>query len=497
VRYIKWIEGKPKIKIFFNPRLEYGKFGTNITFNGKYVKAYTSKGSYDSLYLYTSMDKLSVVGQLPITIEKDEFILISYNQKLLAQNINRAYLKLQRTKVYWLNWAERTTKFKSYNENIIRSALLLKMLSYHKSGAILAAITTSLPETIGDVRNWDYRFCWIRDASMVIKVMTMLGHFNVVHQYLNFIIDLLPDKNEKIQIMYGINGEKKLTEHELPHLTGYGNSSPVRVGNAAYKQKQNDIYGILVDVIYQLFHLFSTSLGHSEELWTIIRNIIKVVERNWQKPDKGIWEIRQSNKHFTFSKVLCWVAVDRGIKIAELLHQKEYIQSWGRLQDKIKNDILKNAWSESKQSFTQAYGSEDLDASVLLMESYGFISGNDPKFKSTVKATQKELEHNGLMYRYKNKDDFGQPSSAFTICSFWLIRSLYKIGEKEEAKRKFDELLKYSNHLGLFSEDLDFKTKRLLGNFPQAYSHLALIDTAMLLAGGEMTSEEKILGNIR
>jgi GH15 family glucan-1,4-alpha-glucosidase len=497
VRYIKWIEGKPKIKIFFNPRLEYGKFGTNITFNGKYVKAYTSKGSYDSLYLYTSMDKLSVVGQLPITIEKDEFILISYNQKLLAQNINRAFLKLQRTKVYWLNWAERTTKFKSYNENIIRSALLLKMLSYHKSGAILAAITTSLPETIGDVRNWDYRFCWIRDASMVIKVMTMLGHFNVVHQYLNFIIDLLPDKNEKIQIMYGINGEKKLTEYELPHLTGYGNSSPVRVGNAAYKQKQNDIYGILVDVIYQLFHLFSTSLGHSEELWTIIRNIIKVVERNWQKPDKGIWEIRQSNKHFTFSKVLCWVAVDRGIKIAELLHQKEYIQSWGRLQDKIKNDILKNAWSESKQSFTQAYGSEDLDASVLLMESYGFISGNDPKFKSTVKATQKELEHNGLMYRYKNKDDFGQPSSAFTICSFWLIRSLYKIGEKEEAKRKFDELLKYSNHLGLFSEDLDFKTKRLLGNFPQAYSHLALIDTAMLLAGGEMTSEEKILGNIR
>jgi len=193
---------------------------------------------------------------------------------------------------------------------------------------------------------------------------------------------------------------------------------------------------------------------------------------------------------------LCWVAADRGIKIAELLHQKEYIQSWGRLRDQIKNDILKNAWSEEKQSFTQAYESDDLDASVLLMESYGFMSGSDPRFKSTVKATQKELEHNGLMYRYKNSDDFGQPSSAFTICSFWLIRSLYMIGEEEEARKKFNQLLKYSNHLGLFSEDLDFKTKRLLGNFPQAYSHLALIDTAMLLAGGEISTEEKILGNI-
>ncbi|SFE55166.1 glycoside hydrolase family 15 protein [Thermophagus xiamenensis] len=496
IRYIKWIKGKPKIKILYDPRLEYAKFDTRITIHEKYVKAQTTKGSYDSLYLYTSMDKLAVVGQLPITLEKDEFILISYNQKLLVQTIERAYLKLQRTKVYWLNWSERTTRFKKYNDQILRSALVLKLLSYQKSGAILAALTTSLPETIGEERNWDYRFCWIRDASMVIKVMTMLGHFNVAHRYLNFIINLLPDKDEKIQIMYGINGEKKLTEYELPHLSGYENSKPVRIGNAAYKQKQNDIYGILVDVIYQLFHLFTTSLEHSEELWTITRNIIKVVQKNWQKPDKGIWEIRHSTKHFTFSKVLCWVAVDRGIKIAELLHQKDYIRSWERLREKIKVDILKNAWSEEKQAFTQSYDSNDLDASVLLMETYGFIEGDDPRYKSTVKAIQRELEHNGLMFRYRNYDGFGQPSSAFTICSFWLIRALYKIGEKEEAKKKFEQLLKYSNHLGLFSEDMDFETKRLLGNFPQAYSHLALIDVAMLLAGGELTTEEKILGNI-
>ncbi len=496
VRYIKWIEGKPKIRVEFVPKLEYARNDTHISIQPGYVKAFTSNGQYDSLYLYTSLDKVEVVGQLPITIEKNEFFLLSYHQKLLDQSTQRSYLKLQRTRVYWLNWSERTTKFKSYNQEITRSALVLKLLSFQKTGAVLAALTTSLPESIGEVRNWDYRFCWIRDASMVIKIMTQLTHFNVAHRYLDFIMDLLPDKGEKIQIMYGINGEKKLTEQELNHLSGYENSRPVRIGNAAYKQKQNDIYGILVEVIYQQFQLYTTSLSHSEELWTITRDIIKMVGKNWKSPDKGIWEMRQTRKHFTFSKLLCWVAADRGVRIAQILQQTEYLEPWEQLRESIKKDIMTHAWSETKQSFTQAYGYEDLDASTLLMEWYGFIDGADPRFKSTVKATQKELEHNGLMFRYKNKDDFGEPTSAFTICSFWLIRSLYMIGEKEEAKRKFDELLQYSNHLGLFSEDLDFDTKRLLGNFPQAYSHLALIDTAMLLSSGEMTSEENLLDQI-
>ncbi len=496
VRYIKWIEGKPKIKIDFDPRLEYAKFDTHCLINHKYVKAYTSKGNYDSLYLYTSMEKVSVTGQVPIAIEKDEFLLLSYNQKLLAQTTKRAYLKLQRTRVYWLDWSERTTRYRKYNKEITRSALVLKLLSFQKSGAILAAITTSLPEAIGEARNWDYRFCWIRDASMVIKIMTLLSHYNVAHRYLNFIIDLLPDKDEKIQIMYGINGEKKLTEYELSHLSGYENSRPVRVGNAAYKQKQNDIYGILMEVILQHFQLYTSSLSHSEELWTIVRNIVKMVKKDWQKPDKGIWEMRHSGKHFTFSKLMCWVAVDRALKVAQLLKQNEYFKPWEKLRREIKRDILTRGWSESKQSFTQAYGYEDMDASVLLMESYGFMDAQDPRFRTTVKATQKELEYNGLMYRYKNKDDFGKPTSAFTICSFWLVRSLYMIGEKEEARRKFDELLRYSNHLGLFSEDLDFESKRLLGNFPQAYSHLALIDTAMLLSQGKVTSEEHLLEQI-
>lgn len=493
IRFFKHLKGAPVVRFNYNPKLEYAQYDTKTIIHSTYVKSMTTKGDYNSVYLYSSMKISDVACSQPITITKDEFILISYNQKLLKQTVERSYLKLIRTKAYWLTWSDRTTRFGKYNEVITRSALVLKLLSFQKSGAVLAALTTSLPETIGEVRNWDYRFCWIRDASMVIKIMTQLDHYNLAHRYLKFITDLLPEKDERMQIMYGINGDKRLTEIELNHLDGYCGSKPVRIGNAAYKQKQNDIYGILMDVIYQHFNLFSVSLDHSEELWTITRNMVRAVQRNWQRPDKGIWEIRENNKHFTFSKVLCWVAVDRAIKVAELLQQTDPVSEWIKLRDKIKNDIMKNAWSEAKQSFTQAYHYEDLDASVLLMETYGFLSGDDPKYKSTVLAIQKELEHKGLMYRYKNRDDFGLPSSAFTICSFWLIKSLYIIGHKEEAIEKFDKLLSYSNHLGLFSEDLDFETKRLLGNFPQAYSHLALIETAMVLGGGKLSKEEQLL----
>jgi alpha,alpha-trehalase len=355
-------------------------------------------------------------------------------------------------------------------------------LSYDKTGAVLAAVTTSLPETIGEIRNWDYRFCWLRDASMVIKMMTQIGHWKSAERFMNFIIDVVSDKDEKIQIMYGINRGKNLRERILTHLSGYEDSVPVRIGNAAYRQKQHDIYGILMDVIYQQFKLFEVSLQNSEELWTITRSIVRIVRKNWRKPDRGIWEIRHDQHHFVFSKVLCWVAVDRAIKVAELIKRKEYVKKWGRLRVNIEADILDKGWNEELQSFTQAYGSEDLDATALLMESYGFIDATDPRFMSTVKAVQRELSRNGLMYRYKNPDDFGMPSSSFTICSFWLIHALFKIGEETEARRLFDQLLSYSNHVGIFSEDIDFETKQLLGNFPQAYSHLALIETAMLFS---------------
>ncbi|CAM4140942.1 glycoside hydrolase family 15 protein [Gillisia limnaea] len=490
IRFFRLLKGKPVLKVKYDPRLEFSSEKTYSDNKGAYIKSYTKDGRYDSLFLYSSFDLENVLNYTEITLEENAYLLLGYHEKLISQNLDRSYLKFQRTKMYWMNWSEKTTKYTQYNTEILRSALVLKALSFEKSGAVLAAVTTSLPETIGEERNWDYRFCWIRDASMVIKVMAGLGHTKSASDFLQFIINLIPHKDEKIQIMYGINGEKDLTEHILTHLEGYQGSKPVRIGNAAYIQKQNDIYGILMEVIYQQFIQFETSLENSEELWTIVRGIVKIVEDHWMNPDKGIWELRTEDRHFVFSKLLCWVAVDRAIKIGEILRKGINDESWIALRKEIHDDIYKNGWNDEVGAYTQSYGSKDLDASTLLMEQYGFINARDPRFISTVKATEKELCRDGLMYRYKNQDDFGKPTSSFTICTFWFIDSLFKIGERKRAKEMFDQLLSYSNHLGLFSEDIDFETKRLLGNFPQAYSHLALIETAANFSRGLLPEEE-------
>lgn len=489
IRFVRLLKGEPKVTVFYDPKLEYG---TEKTFNvnkGEYIESFTNDGKFDTLYFYTDFDKSATLKGEEQTIKNNHFVLISYHEKLMPQTLDRIYLKFQRTKVYWMNWSESTTKYTHYQDQIMRSALTLKVLTYEKSGAVLAAATTSLPETIGEERNWDYRFCWIRDASMVIRVISTLGHTLYAKKFLQFVIDLIPDKDEKMQIMYGINGEKELTEEILTHLSGYKGSSPVRVGNAAYVQKQNDIYGILMEVIFQQFVQFETSLENSEELWTIVRGIVHIVEENWMLPDKGIWELRTEDRHFTFSKLLCWVAVDRAIKIGDVLGRTRQLENWKILRKTIYDDIYKFAWNDDIQAYTQFYGSTDLDASTLLMEQYGFIEAKDPRYIATVQATERELCHEGLMYRYKNKDDFGLPTSSFTICSFWFINSLFKIGEKQKAIQYFDQILTYSNHLGLFSEDIDFKTKRLLGNFPQAYSHLALIETAMNFSKDALVEE--------
>ena len=476
---IRHIKGNPTCRIQYNPRLEYSMGETKSYVKKNFIVSIVDDEYYDSLFLYSDLNYDSIINGDEIELTKDHFLTVSYNEKLTGPCLDNTLLEYQKTKVYWLNWCSKTPSFSSYNSSILRSAMTLKLLTFEKTGAVLAAATTSLPETIGEVRNWDYRFCWIRDASMVIKVIAKLGHVRIVKNFINYIIDLVPDKNEKLQIMYGISGEKNLTEKTLDHLSGYEGSRPVRIGNAAYTQKQNDIYGILMDVIHYQIERFSEQNDEYEKLWTIVKSTVWVVENNWKHPDKGIWEFRHEDRHFTFSKLLCWVAVDRAIKISQLIGVDKSVQKWEALREDIYADIMKNAWSEKMQAFTQSYQSDHLDASVLLMEYYGFIDARDPKYVKTVHAIEKELMHEGLLFRYKNEDDFGLPSSSFTVCTFWFINSLYKIGETEKSKKLFDELLSYGNHLGLFSEDIDFSSKRLLGNFPQAYSHLALIDTAM------------------
>tara|TARA_B100000886_G_scaffold3675_1_gene2272 strand:- start:3775 stop:5556 length:1782 start_codon:yes stop_codon:yes gene_type:complete len=478
-RFLRHVKGRPSFKVIYDPKLEYALGITRNYVKDDFIVSIVDDEDYDTLYLYTDLDKNNLLSGSEIILEKDQFMTASYNEKIEIPTIDTIYYELEVTKTYWLHWCYKTPTFKNYNAEVLRSAMTLKLLTFEKSGAVLAAATTSLPETIGETRNWDYRFCWIRDASMVIKVIAKLGHVKIVENFIRYIIDLIPDKNEKLQIMYGINGEKMLTEKTLSHLEGYKGSKPVRIGNAAFFQKQNDIYGILMDVIHYQIEKFSKNKERHEELWSIVKAIVWVVQNNWKLADKGIWEFRNKDQHFTFSKLLCWVAVDRAIKISYLIQDGKSAKKWENLREEIHSDIMQNAWNEQRQSFMQSYNSTHLDASVLLMEYYGFIKAKDPKYVKTVKAIEKELMHEGLLFRYKNKDDFGTPSSSFTVCTFWFINSLYKIGEREKSKILFDKLLSYSNHLGLFSEDIDFKTKRLLGNFPQAYSHLALIDNAM------------------
>ena len=472
------IKGNPKIKVNYDPKLEYSSGKTKKHIKKNFIVSIVEDKNYETLFLYTNVNKKDILDYNEITIDKKIFFCVSYNEKINIPSFESIYFEFEKTKVYWLNWTKKNPYFKNYSDQINRSAITLKLLTFEKTGAVLAAATTSIPETIGEVRNWDYRFCWIRDASMVIKIITKLGHVNIVNNFIDFIVNLIPNKNEKLQIMYGIKGEKILTERKLDHLSGFMDSKPVRVGNAAYFQKQNDIYGILMDAIHFQILKFQDDKYKHEQLWSIVKSIVWSVNKNWKNADKGIWEFRNKDMHFTFSKLLCWVAVDRAIKISELIQRGEKAKKWESLRDEIHDDIIKNAWSEKKQAFTQSYGSQDLDSSVLLMESYGFIEASDSKFIKTVKSIEKELMFEGLLFRYKNKDDFGEPKSSFTVCTFWFIDSLYKIGEKKKAKKMFDELLSYSNHLGLFSEDIDFKSKELLGNFPQAYSHLALIETA-------------------
>jgi len=490
-RYIKYISGTPTFRVEYCPMFNYAREEVSNVIIDNYIRTYSRLKPTDCIYLYSSLNFNDILESKEIEINQHQFILLSYNQKLINIDIKRVYLEFQRTKVYWLNWTNRSKKYEKYTEEINRSLLVLKIMSYQPTGAVLAALTTSIPETIGEVRNWDYRFCWLRDASMSIDTLLKMGHTNSAQRFMVYLKGILKSKNDSFQTMYGIRGERELTETDLPHLAGYENSRPVRIGNAAFSQRQNDVFGYLLNVIYQYYKVFPGTLDEIEDIWEIVRNICRTITTHWEKPDKGIWEIRNEEKHFVFSKVMSWVAMDRATGIANLLNKTYYAETWWSIANDIKEDVLKNGWKEDLQTFTQTYCNSDLDASLLLMAEYGFIDYDDLKYQKTVMAIENSLLYNGLVYRYINHDDFGKPTSSFTICTFWLIKALFRIGMKEDAKNIFENLLACGNHLGLFSEDIDFSTKRLLGNFPQAYSHLALINTATIFSEGRVIPKFK------
>ncbi|MCA9409505.1 MAG: glycoside hydrolase family 15 protein, partial [Candidatus Omnitrophica bacterium] len=481
-RKIRVLTGNPKIRVQLDARPNYALGQADYNIIDNYIKITSNKGEYNSFYLYSNLDYEKILNGEAIELDKYSYFLLSYHEKLEKTDNDKLFLEYEKTKSYWLDWVQRTNHPEKYKEQITRSAITLKLLMFQRTGAVIAAATTSLPEIIGKERNWDYRFCWIRDAAMIIDTYIRIGHIESANGFFDFILNRMMLKHEDISVMYGINGEEELIEKELDHLAGYKDSKPVRIGNDAYRQKQNDLYGELIETIYTYFVVNRrSSFQVNEEIWTMTRSLVNRVRDIWYKPDAGIWERREAVQHYVHSKLMNWVAMDRAVKIAKYVNKPRYIKAWQKLADEIKEDILAKGWNDKLKSFTMYYGSEYYDASNLLMLHYGFLDKNDPRIISTVEQSYKHLVQQGFTFRYIAEDEFGAPENAFVVCTFWMINALYLIGEERKAREMFENIEKCCNHLGLFAEDVEIASKRLTGNFPQGYSHLAYIQTILLL----------------
>ena len=412
--------------------------------------------------------------------EKQTFVLTWVPSHLPAPEPIDPLKALENTERYWTEWSSRCTYQGEWRDAVVRSLITLKGLTFAPTGGILAAATTSLPEFIGGVRNWDYRFCWLRDATFTLYSFMEAGYTEEAAAWSDWLLRAVAGDPAQLQIMYGAAGERSLPEFELTHLSGYENSRPVRVGNAAAAQFQLDVYGEVLDAM----HLArKVGLNPGADSWSLQRHLVDFVVRNWSDADEGIWEIRGPRRHFTHSKIMAWVALDRAVKAVEQFGLSGDVELWRTTRQAIHDDVCAKGFHPQVGAFTQYYGSELLDASVLMMPLVGFLPATDPRVVSTVEAIQRELEIDGFVYRYhptKSVAVDGLPpgEGAFLPCSFWLVDCLYLMGRKKEARQFFERLLSLRNDLGLLAEEYDPRLKRLVGNYPQAFSHIGLINTA-------------------
>jgi GH15 family glucan-1,4-alpha-glucosidase len=395
------------------------------------------------------------------------------------------FAALDDTVTFWEEWAERCTHTGRWDEALRRSLLTLKALTFAPTGGIVAAPTTSLPEALGGVRNWDYRYCWLRDATLTLLAFVRAGYVEEAGAWRDWLLRAIAGSPDDLQIMYGVAGERRLTEFELPWLSGYEDSRPVRVGNGASDQLQLDVYGEIVDALYRARQ---QGLGASADAWALARKTFDWLESGWREPDEGIWEVRGPRRHFTHSKVMAWVAFDRAVKSVEKLDREGPVDRWRTLRDEIHADVLRSGYNADLGSFVQYYGSDRLDASLLLIPLVGFLPAKDPRVVGTVEAIQRELTRDGFVERYRadteNIDVDGLPpgEGVFLPCSFWLVAVLARLGRRKEAVELFERLLSLRNDLGLISEEYDPERKRLVGNFPQAFTHIGLVETAFTLS---------------
>ncbi len=478
VRLVIPIRGKPEFKVEYDPRPGYAKLKVKHEIRDGFL---LSSAGPDSINMCSNINYNSLIENESFVLDKTYFFVVGADPE---EKYTVTYLKrlFSATNNYWKRWVSTLHLPVNNSEAIIRSAITLKLLTYSQSGAIVAAPTTSIPEEIGVPRTWDYRFCWVRDAAFTVSAFKKIGRDYEAKKLMEFMFEHSWKQKKPLQLMYGIRGETKLTEKFLNHLDGFKGTKPVRIGNAAYNQKQNDIYGSLVDLIYMYYVFYQYESKLKRKHWDFLKYLVNEIEVNWKKPDQGIWEFRGQKKHFVYSKLMCYVGMDFAMKTAHHFGKNAYAEKWALLRDEIKNDMLVNGWNEDVRGFTMFYGSRDFDASVLKMSYHDFLDHDDPRLINTVLMINKQLRSGPLVHRYKIEDDFGKSHSTFTICSFWLVDALYKIGHESEAREMYNELRKCSNPLDLYAEDLTLKTKDNIGNFPQAYTHIALISSSLLLS---------------
>jgi GH15 family glucan-1,4-alpha-glucosidase len=479
-------DGAVDLEVEFEPRFDYARAETTFTSTEKGIR---TEGGDEQALLESPVDTDVVDGRITGMVSLEEgdtewFMLRCTGAEDADADPDAA---LSDTVQYWQEWTHDCDREGSgcifegpWHDLAVRSGLVLKLLTHEETGAIAAAPTTSLPENIGGVRNWDYRFNWLRDAGFTLQALLNLGHVDEAVSYFEWFVGLCQtDDPEEIQPLYGLHGDSDLTERELDHLAGYQDSRPVRIGNGAAEQKQLDIYGELLLAVDEM-------VRHGRELapdeWEVITDIIEFVRTHWTEKDAGIWEVRGGNKHFVYSKVMCWVALDRGIALATERNWDAPVENWRNTREEIERDVVANGYNEDVDAFVQAYNTDTLDATGLLLPIVGFLPFDDERVQNTIAAIEDRLlVDEALVHRYEGEDGLAGEEGTFVLCSCWLIDALALSGRREEAYERFDALAEYVNPLGLIAEELDENTGAHLGNFPQAFSHIGIVNSALYL----------------
>jgi GH15 family glucan-1,4-alpha-glucosidase len=492
IRIIEGLSGEVPMRMELIIRFDYGQIVPWVRTRKRYEGLEAIAGP-DALILRTPIQTygkdLTTVAEF--TVAKGDrlpFVLTWFaSHTEPPRKINPEHA-LRDTEKYWSDWARQFQGKGEWRDAVVRSLITLKGLTYAPTGGLVAALTTSLPEEIGGVRNWDYRFCWLRDAALILLALLQSGYREEAKSWREWLLRAIAGSPAQMQAIYGVSGERRLDEFEVPWLSGYENSRPVRIGNAASHQFQLDVYG---EVLAAAGQAHDAGLKMSEADWRLMVALVKFLESNWQKPDEGIWEVRGGRRHFTYSKMMAWVAFDRALKIVEESDRaaNEHFLRWRKIRDQIHTDVCERGYNPRKKAFTQFYGSDDLDASLLIMPLTGFLPISDERVRWTVEAIERELMRDGFVLRYRPQetrvDGLPGGEGVFLPCSFWLANCWHLLGRKKEARELFERLLDVRNDVGLLSEEYDPREKRQLGNFPQAFSHVALIRCARILGDEE------------